>query len=284
MAVILSAALLFNGCGAQDYATRPPENTDYLKKAEPGSKEAKKPLMKRTNEQGYVWSGMSWIGVSDDSIENLKCRLKDRPDLSHFDSLGASILGGAIIGLVIRTSGSWFFGQPIEPGPGHWFWNRLDQTVKIGGQGLSRGALFAAVCETLLAGDNFTPLTGFLGQDFSALSAAIALGGLASIAASPYVDRKMGAPVSEPEFALQSPDSEMKFSRRVISTVENWSRSSDLGRRVRYRIVPGVTILGIGGAVGLVMYGWLQGNPRDEGEMPESSCPSQAPNVTPRNH
>jgi hypothetical protein len=274
IAFTLAAALLLNGCGAQDYATRPPERPPGENKTEQAPVVAEqKPLIVRKNRPGYLFSGLKWIGVSDESVENIKCRFKDRADVNHFNSLGVSIMGGAIIGLVIRTSGSWFFGQPIEPGPGHWFWNRLDQTIKTGAQGLTRGVLFAAVCETLLAGDNFTPLTGFLGQDFSALSAALTLGGLSAIAVSPYIRRKMGRPVSEPEFALRPPGNDGKFSHRVMMTVEEWSRTSDLGRAVRYRVAPDISIVGIGGAVGLVIYGWLQGDSpeSDPGACGESS-------------
>jgi hypothetical protein len=254
---------------------------------------------------------LSWIGVSDESLRGLKCALADGPRVDHFKAFGTSILGGAIIGVVIRSSGSWFFGKPIQPGPGHWFWNRFDQAVKTGGQGSLRGALFAGTCETILAGGNLLPFRGLIGQDFNALSAATALGALTALAANPYVWMMMGedptgADVPEAQ-TVQAADpgdgqaegdgsdggapgeggvpselgplaSGARGRGRFTEQIRDWAKSGELHRGVRYRLAPGVLIVGIGASVGVVIYNGLQ----DEDEQTAWSCtangtPVQAP-------
>lgn len=270
------ACLTFvNACGTRDYATPPKESVAQREeknipaKLPPGTNaEIRANLVpKPPPKSGYIWGGLEWIGVPPSMILKLKCQLADVRTVSEFKALGSAIFGGAVIGVVVKYSGSWFFGKPAEAGPGHWFWNRLDETTKNVSQGALRGALFGGVCETALAGGNFTPFAGFLGQSFAALSSAVTLGVLSSIAATPYIEKLINQeplpndiPPSEVQAAREAEivsETEALRKRRPVgfrAKMREWTQTTKIGRGLRYRVAPGIAIVGIGAGVGLLIY------------------------------
>ena len=264
LSLILATALSLNGCGTRDYAPAPLDSrvrAEEKRTTAPSSPVNPRPLVTGAASPGYLWGGLKWIGLPDDMLANLKCRLEDGPSVNEFKVFGTTVIGGAILGMVIRGSGSWFLGKPTEPAPGHWFWNRLDETIKVVGQGSFRGALLAGGCETLLAGGNFSPLAGILGQAFAALSGAITLGGLTSLAAAPFITKLMSetgpnAPVEAQDRAGigAAGDGNGISWRDRFSQFKEWTTTSDLSRGVRYRVAPGLMIVGLGTGVGYLIY------------------------------
>jgi hypothetical protein len=267
LAICLSVVLI--ACGSQDYPP-PPNQTGVRHEEQPTAPGQPQPttaapaLEPNVYTPGYVWRIADWIGLPDSGVEDLKCRLQDQ-NVNHFQALGTTIGGGAILGVIIRRSGSWFFGQPYDPGPGHWFWNRLDETVKTVGQGVWRGGLTAMACDVLLAGGDYIPISGILGHEFAALSAALTLGGLSSMAATPYIEKWIGSPPQAPlnppigEALWQPPSG--SWPKRVWAKVSDWTEKSEIGRGLRYRIGPRLVIVGVGIGAGFLVYDKLQDGP-----------------------
>lgn len=257
---VVLISFLASACGSQNYDDEqekpaPPATTTTASKPQQPIQNVR-PIEKSLTP-GYLWRGFRLVGMSDETLSALQCPLRDAPGVNHFEAFGSSLFWGAILGVVIRFSDSWFLGKPVETGEGHWFWNNLDQTVRKSGQGLIRGAIFAGVCETLLAGGNFTPFNGILGQDFVALSAGLSVGGLSAIAATPLLSRYMEKQ-EEPPITLKEDDPSNPISRRIISQLNQWSKTSEIGQRFRYRVAPGLVLLGIGAGFGLLVYDHLQ--------------------------
>ncbi len=298
LSLAMSAQLFLGACGTRDYAKPPVEGTarPEAQKNESSDRSIRSQhLMVRPSESGYLWGGLHWVGVPDDAVKALRCQYMDRPNSNRFSAFGATIVGGAVLGVASRFSGSWFFGRPTPSEKGHWFWNRLDQTIKTGGQGLMRGALFAGVCETLLAGGNMTPFSGVLGQDFSVLASAITLGGLAAIAAAPYVQKKLGessnAETSSEGGAENPPNDDgggggrnnpRDLARRIASHLQDWSKSSEIGKGIRYRLMPGIVIIGIGAGFGLIVYDGLQNDDGSKDSRTSSTLPADCSPVAAR--
>ena len=109
----------------------------------PGSQNIASP---RAITDGYLWYGLEWVGVSEEAMMDLKDQLRENENANDFRAFGATVIGGAVLGLVMRISGSLFFGKPIESEMSHWFWHYLDKAAKNMGQGAGRGALFAGGC------------------------------------------------------------------------------------------------------------------------------------------
>jgi hypothetical protein len=272
--IMFALALTLNGCGTQDYE-KPPAFDRRPQDAGNGNPEParppppqaayseKVPIAPRSFKPGYMWSGLTWIGVPDSTWHGLRCALKDSPDADHFKALGASVLGGAVIGIVIRSSGSYFLGKPVDPGPAHPFWQKVDIFAKTAGQGVIRGSLFTAGCEMLLAGGGLTPLRGILGQEFSALSAGLSLGLITAIASSNYVQRAVGKDPGPPKIRKGKGGTASRRRRSPnrgwLGNIEDWSRKSEIGRGIRYRFAPGIAVVGIGAGVGLLVYDNLEG-------------------------
>ncbi|MBX3023015.1 MAG: hypothetical protein KF799_15170 [Bdellovibrionales bacterium] len=258
--------LLLSACGANDYGPpREQEGSPPVVTDNRSPENRQRPVLRAEASTGHLWSGLSWVRVSDETIRGWRCSLKDTDDVSDFQGFGASVLGGAVIGVVIRASGSNFLGQPIEPGPGHWFWNRLDQSIKTAGRGIVRGALLAGVCETALAGGNLTPFSGILGQDFVALSTGLTLGGLSMLAASPLIDKRLREkePVEEVVTDGAPP--------QVLATLRTWAHTSDAGRGLRYKLLPKITVVGAGSGIGYLVYHWIQGED-ENGAAKDGEC------------
>jgi hypothetical protein len=263
---LLTCLILLNACGTRDYDV--PQTESAVQKEEvivPSARLAGGAIAIVPREEpspGYLWGGLEWIGIPTSMVSKLKCKLADDESANELKALGAAMVGGAAVGIVIKYSGSWFFGKPADSGPGHWFWNRLDETTKNVTQGALRGVVFGGVCQTALAGGNFTPFAGILGQSFAALASAITLGVLSSIAATPLIQKLMGPSSSSVSEAVLSSDATEKpvhgRLRRVTATIKEWSEKSTIGKGLRYRVAPGLAIVGIGAGVGLLVYDGLQ--------------------------
>lgn len=279
MLYTLMCCLVF-ACGTRDYDTTTTSNEDKPEQATKKVKQVNQlqktivnkniSLHKKTKEnentieQGYIWDMMSWVGVSNDNISEFKSELVDHEGTNTFNTFGTTLLGGAILGLVIRSSDSWFFGGPIPTKEGHWFWRKLNKTSKLTTQGLVRGGMFASGCHLALTGLNPISYDGLLGEGFTAMSASIILGGMSSLALSPYMNKIMkkdwklnnlsGNPIS------QNPG----FIRTTATNIVEWSKSSQLGKGIRYKLIPGISILGLGSGVGLIIYNYLQNNDQEE--------------------
>lgn len=259
-------ALTVTACGSQDYdeASKP---KDVQVPAPNQSGPVDSPtnevhLAPRTPSEGYGWRLMKWIGLPDSRVEDLKCRVQDSHNVDHFVAFGSALIAGAVLGPVIRGSGMWFFGKPIEPGEPHPFWGKFDQSVRSAGQGMLRGPLVAGTCEALLTGVPINPLGAALGPNFMSISTAITIGGLSAIASASKVDSWL-------ESILDRGPSRTNRGKgslyNGIAVAKRWSKRSELGKNLRYRVGPHLVIFGIGSGVGLLVYENLQGNfVRDE--------------------
>jgi hypothetical protein len=262
-----SLCWLLTACGTQDYESPPKTEKRILpvlpvpvsSRAAPSPPDSglrDSPLIKRVVQPGYLFRALRWMGVSPDTIASWTLPLEDRPGVNHFGAFGTSVTGGAIIGVLVRYSGSWFLGRPSNVKDGPWVWERLRGNFANAGKGLLRGALYGGLCETALAGGNLTPLDGILGQNFTALSAAISLGTLSSAAAGPLARRWVG------KIPTPAQLKKLTFPTRggslVLRRLRYWSQTHSLGRAIRYRLVPGLSIVIVGSGVGFLIYEKIQ--------------------------
>lgn len=283
---LLAASLAVSACGTRDYPPVPQQDsipTEERISTPPARSSSTPTIIPSRAKPGYLWSAMDWVKVPNESVKDMRCALGDGPKVDDFEAFGTALLGGALLGLVIRSSDSWFFGKPIEPAPGHWFWSRLEQGFKIGAQGAVRGALFAGACEVALAGSTLVPFRGLLGHNFSAVSAAATLAGMAALAGNPYVRHlfredpsgrlKTAEEATESERAAEAEaaaEAQAKEEEAMVTGEPQpppprirkrdrlWSATAELREGFHYRVAPGIMIVGIGTGIGLITYNWLQ--------------------------
>lgn len=283
--LVLSSLIFLGACGTRDYEEAPPPETfpaeftaPPLEQPRPyGDPDIVNEAVTESSPEssrGYLWGGLDWMGVSDRTLSDLECALANGPSVNEFQVFGTALLGGAILGMVIRHSGSWFFGKPPEPAANEWFWKRLERTTQTAGPGAVRGALFAGTCQIMFTGVDALSFDGMIGSNFSALSASLIMGGMSSLAAKPHIARLIGS--ESANAALTSTRMARLRERfgqpptgsgpragareallRAGERVSEWSRTTSLGKGVRYRLAPGLFILGIGGGAGLLVYDWL---------------------------
>jgi hypothetical protein len=55
-------------------------------------------------------------------------------------------------------------------------------------------------------------------------------------------------------------DGYANYTGKIFNHLKQWSSTSDIGLGVRYRFIPGVMILGIGGGFGYLIYDGLTGD------------------------
>lgn len=256
---VCAVLLILNACGGHDDYAKAPESGPQNKTLEAprrnGSDGRVGPSVAPQAggiREGQLWRGLRWFHVPPESLLDLRCRLADGTGVNRYEAFGTAILGGAVLGLVVHASDSWFFGQPVEPGPGHWFWKRLSQVIKTSSQGVVRGALFGGACAELLSGWNLFPINGLLGPDYSVLSAAATLGGLSSLAAAPHMRRLLG-PDEVRADTTEGIQPELSPGR-----LRRWLRYVDIRPGLRYRLFPGLMVVGVGSGVGLLVYNSLQ--------------------------
>lgn len=221
-------------CGTRDYgqhSSTPPPPVN-----QPKPIQSEHPRTYQVKEPGYVWRGLRWFGLEDDKVNSLKEALNDDSQTDAFCAFGSTVIGGAILGLVIRFAGNWVFGQSVSVASKSPVWNRIEAMGKTTGQGTLRGALTGAGCYLLLTGLSPIPYSGLLGMDFKGLSSALVLGGLAGIAFSPYAR------------------SIVRKNRPLWKDVRRWTGSSELTNYTRYQVAPGLMILGIGAGMGLLVF------------------------------
>jgi len=211
------------------------------------------------DQAGYIWQGLKWVGVPDEMVSDFQTHLADEvKTLNHFEAFGTAVLGGAVLGLVIRASDSWFFGAPVDSKAGHWFWKRMDRAVKGTTQGLGRGGLFAGGCYLLLSGVNSLRYDGLLGGDFSALSSAAVLGGMGAGASLNFINKMANKDWSLPKSKLGQYIYSQKYVGKGLGKFQEWSTTTEIGKGIRYKLIPGVTVLGIGSGIGLIVYNFIQ--------------------------
>lgn len=275
--LLIVTVFLLNACGSDDYG---PDHSEQGKTAQ-GKPEQKVPppatgqmsmIEQREARTGFIWQGLGWLGLNDGMVSDFKSRLADDKQTNPFCTFGASVLGGAVLGLVVRASGSWFFGGPVEPKPGHWFWNSLNKTVQSGGRGILRGGLFGGGCYLLLTGLSPLPFSGLLGQSFRALSSSIVLGGMSLGAASPFIRRMIGKDWTDTESPIGKALSRTKWTRQGAEKFQHWSESTEIGEGIRYRVIPGLVILGIGAGIGMLIYESCSGEDACAGNQVAGSC------------
>jgi hypothetical protein len=265
----LILAVAFSACGTRDYQKLP---TDYGQPVPPRENEpraeptARPRITTQGSGAGYLWKSLRWAEVPQSEIDRVKCTLADSIDTSRLHSFSSALVSGAIIGVIGKFSNAWLFGKPENPPPeGHWFWNNFDYTIRDFFGGIFRGALLVAGCQTLLSGGNVTWFNGILGEEYSAFSTALSAGAFASIAAQPYVwnrwaQRPQQPVVPPPNDPPPRFNGYTDYAGKVFGRLKEWSSTSDIGLGVRYRFIPGVMILGIGGGVGYLIYDGLTGD------------------------
>ncbi len=264
---------LVAGCGTRDYGA--PQEPKTLEKEvrdaleeQMGAQEregvqpqmAPLPFGQRVEEsEGYLWRGLDWGGVSEERVTQIQDWLSDHEETrNNFDALGLTILGGAALGVVMKVSGSWFFGGPVEGHESHWFWRKLDEAAKGTTQGLVRGSLFAGGCYLLLTGIDPLPYTGLLGQQYTALSSALVLGGMSAGAASVFTKKFLRRNLNDPNAHLSLSLPSNNVVGKGMHAIQQWTTSSVLGRGLRYQVVPGLVIVGVGSGVGVLVFDFLQ--------------------------
>lgn len=271
MKIIISTILLvvLGGCGTRDYEKPPPDGGPPMpaRQNEPrADKNAQPRLITEPPQPGYLWRGMKWAGVHQDKLDSVKCSISDSLSSNRPAALGTALISGAVIGVIGKFNGAWLFVTKDEPNPpGNWFWNNLDVTIKKFAGGAARGAIYVGGCETLLAGGNLTWFSGLLGQNYSAASTAAAIAVFSAVAAAPSVKKHFGtAPLRPIRLPTQDPpppyNGPLDYAGNILTHLRVWSVDSDLGRGLRYRFVPGVIIVGIGGGIGYLVYDHLAGD------------------------
>ena len=260
---------IFAACGTRDYE-KPP--TDYGQPVPPRENEtraeptARPRITTEGSGTGYLWKGMRWAEIPQNQITNVKCKIADSMDTNRGQAFSAALVSGAVIGVIGRFSNAWILGKPKDvPPEGHWFWNNFDHTVRNFFGGAGYGALLVGGCQTLLSGGNVTWFNGVLGDQYTALSTALAAGAFSSIASKPYIWNRWAQKPQRP-IVLPSNDPPPRFNGyseytgKVFRHLKQWSSTSDIGLGLCYRFVPGVMILGIGGGAGYLIYQGLTGD------------------------
>ncbi len=221
-------------------------------------------LFERDPATGYLWRLLETAGVPPETLDTLAQPLEDLPGVNRFEAFGTSVVGGAIFGVLVRYSGSWFLGKPADTTRGAWIWDRFGAHLSNTGNGLLRGGLYGGLCETALAGGNIIPFAGILGQNFSALSAAISLGSISSVAAGSFAKKWVGEIPKHTRKKKTLPKSKQKL---VLARLQHWSQTTPLGQTLRYRVLPGISFVLVGSGVGLLVYDSLQMNAAMQAEM-----------------
>lgn len=246
--ILLAAILALTACGTRDYeTTEPPKPSPGEEIALPPPEPSQRRILLTAQKPspGYLWGGLRWIGVPDHQLSEVMSNLADDDNTNTFAAFGVTVVGGAILGFIIRVSNSWFFGGPIESKAGHWFWNRVDRSVKTASQGIVRGAAFGAGCHLLLTGLHPIPFDGLLGEDYRALSSSLVIGGLSSITFGHMITR-----LAEKNWI--SPQSPLYYSK--WGQLQEWTQTTEIGRNLRYRFLPGLIILGLGTGIGMIVF------------------------------
>lgn len=208
---------------------------------------------------GYLWRGLSWMGVNDADLNSFKDGIRDGPGANSFQTLGSVITGSAVLGLVIRASGSWFLGRPVDVQSGHWFWQTAERAARGSGRGIVRGALLGGACYGLLVGVNPIPFDGLLGSEFDAFSAATALAAMSALSVGPYAQKIVEPGWGNPEKPFGRWLNQFPPAKAGADFIHDWTQGSPLGRGMRYKVAPGLIIVGIATGVGLLVYNSLDG-------------------------
>lgn len=209
-------------------------------------------------EQGYLWDGMEWIGVSDEHIDYLQESLIDNEHTSDYSTMGTALIGGAILGIIIRSSGSWILGKPIEYPPKHPFWQKLEKVIKTTTKGGVRGGALAGAIHLALSGLPALSYKGLLGLQYGILSCSVALGSLSAIASGTVFNNINKGDWSQPNsFIGKWIHNNSKHGKNTMDNLQKWTTETEIGQFARYKIAPGVFVIGISTGVGLIVYNSL---------------------------
>lgn len=264
---ILVLLSVFTACGTREYEMPEEEESP----AEEQIQVTQSPWLidqDEGSEAGYLWDGLNWVGVSDDFITYLQTSLTDNMRTNTFSSFGTTVMGGAVLGLIVKASGSWFLGGPVNSQSSHWFWQQTNKALSSWGQSVVRGGLFSGACYLVLSGARPLPYDGILGHDFTALSSAISLGVMASIASSPIIFHLVRQDWSNPNSLLGKVASHYGRVGQATLKIQRWSNSTNIARGIRYQLAPGIVILGIGSGLGIIIYEVLQDSTDDTPRSP----------------
>lgn len=305
LALIMSALLA--GCGTQEYA-KPPGPisnkgsagpSDLLNNSEVLTTESNSPsatngiLTAEPARKGHAWRWLEWYGVNEQDVDKLRCRYRDTDGVKAMDAFGAAIEGGVIIGIVVRASGSVFFGKPVDDHHGHGghgghghhghhqdihvtvqnkversVWGHLNMAIRHATVAGINGGVFVGGCQTILAGGNWTSFDGLLGHDFAGLSAATALGIGSYVALRPWIRRLFGDPPEPKEPTMDTSllhveppplpkDGKPPKGPGVFKRLANWSAASGFNRGVWYYIMPEVAVVFLSERIGVMVYNKL---------------------------
>lgn len=276
--LLFAAQIMVSACGTRDYETPAPRETvrPPVTQQFPGADpqfEKRVIGASEDHESGYLWRLLNWTGVADQELPTFKSQLADTAQSGSFDAFGTTVIGGAVMGVIVRASRSWFFGQPIQSDIGHWFWRGVYRTANGTAQGASRGALFSFTCYLLLVGADPLPYEGLLGDDFKALSSALVLGGMSSIVGATMADSIVRGDWASTDTRWGRFINRSSRARHFFSNLQEWTTTTSIGRGLRYKVAPGIIILGIGTGVGLVVYDSLHVS-EEETYRPENFNPS----------
>ncbi|RME14066.1 MAG: hypothetical protein D6797_09720 [Bdellovibrio sp.] len=266
LSFILIFTFVLSSCGTREYKERPKTPPPFS--LSPQIEE--QPFITNTddipnethqNNEGYLWKGLNWIGVSEENLSFLESRLQDNIHSNDFKTLGSVLVGGAILGILIRINGSWFFGGPIETKSYHGFWRTLEKTKTAVGQGMVRGSLFAGSCYYLLKGVDSISFDGILGPSFKSLSSSIILGGMAALSTSTLIRSIIDADWTDNSHVIGKIIDHSKMVKTTVQRFQDWTNKTTIGQKVRYKIAPNLFLVGLGSGVGIVVYDFLQSSP-----------------------
>ncbi|MCB0355484.1 MAG: hypothetical protein KDD40_00665, partial [Bdellovibrionales bacterium] len=177
---------------------------------------------------------------------------------SEFTALGTAAIGGAVIGVIMRSTGSWFFGKPVDSPVGHWFWRTIDKVIKNNKAGVVRGGTFASAFYLTLAGMPSLSFKGLLGMQFSSFSCSVALGGMTVLATGNIIKNINREDWRHPKSRLGRWLNHTDTGKNAMAKMQEWTSETQLGRFVRYNVSPGLFILGLGSGIGLIVYDYLE--------------------------
>lgn len=262
--ILVVLSFVTPSCGTRDYSYQEKESKDHQSKTKEASKDEKdrtfpnmnlkdqeflknrtreknQSLYARENEQssGWTWEAMEFVGVNPQTVDAIHESLADTSQESTFEAIGATAVLGAIIGIIVKASGSSAFGGPVNSEASHAVWNRLDRMRKSGGRSAFNGATFNLGCFVLFRGLHPLALEGLFGHAHSALSAATALAFSASIAASANTARVTRALLARKSF-------------------KKFTGASELKKDTILKITNTLFVVGVGSGVGYLVYQGLQ--------------------------
>lgn len=262
----MAFALVASGCGTKDYKDKPKDDQKQRSEAPPvpGSTTNTKTVANDesgipTLFRGYAKDGLFWRWTAKQPwSQKIKCEVRDGSQVDYWTVFGYQLIGGAILGILYKSAGSFWLGRPnpqpdaaggvpvpTPPNPA-WAWDRIYVDGERMKQGALRGMFWTGVCANALGPGYLLPVDGFFGRDYHALSTSVALGIAAYVATKPYAAYFLRGGLGGPS---DNPDENTSRTRHVIQVLSerfNYAgRKSFTGRIVS----PNVIAIGLGAGV-----------------------------------